>query len=165
MSDDVNNKVPSLKRTSRTTETREATAQRKPWAPPSRLDAPPAPPGYKHRWIRMNIAGAEDKMNVTAKLREGYELVRADEYPEFHSSHIDDGDYAGVISSGGMMLARIPEETAEERQAYYSSRTQDQISAADNDLLKSNAHSSMKINSPERNSRVSIGGPRNGNAD
>ena len=160
MSDDVINKVPSLKRTSRDTETREATAQRKPWAPPSRLDAPPAPPGYKHRWIRTQTAGSEDKMNVTAKLREGYELVRADEYPDFHVSHIEDGQLAGVISSGGMVLARIPEETAEERRAYYSSRTQDQISAADNDLMKSNAHSSMKITRPERNSRVSLGGPR-----
>jgi hypothetical protein len=113
----------------------------------------------------MNIAGAEDKMNVTAKLREGYELVRADEYPDYHTAHIEDGEYAGVINSGGMVLARIPEESAEERRAYYSSRTQDQISAADNDLMKSNAHSSMKINSPERNSRVSLGGPRGGNTD
>ena len=160
MSDDVKTPIPSLKRNSRDTETREATAQRKPWAPPSRLDAPPAPDGYRHRWIRTQAAGIEDKMNVTAKLREGYELVRADEYPDFHSSHIEDGQYAGVISSGGMVLARIPEETAEERRAYYESRTQDQISAADNDLLKTNARTSMKINRPERSSRTSIGGPR-----
>ena len=41
--------VPSLNRKSREAESRTATARRKPWAPPSKLDAPPAPPGYKHR--------------------------------------------------------------------------------------------------------------------
>ena len=152
--------VPKLSRSKRDTETREKTARRKSWAPPSRLDAPPAPPGYKHRWIRAESAGQDDRMNVTAKLREGYELVRADEYPEFESVVQEDGKHAGVISVGGLLLARIPEETAEERREYYQSRTHDQMRAADNDLLKTNAHSSMKINNPERQSRTSLGGPR-----
>jgi hypothetical protein len=72
----------------------------------------------------------------------------------------EDGKHAGVISVGGLLLARIPEETAEERREYYQSRTHDQMRAADNDLMKTNAHSSMKINAPERQSRVSLGGPR-----
>ena len=155
-------KVPKLKRNDRTTETREKTVRRKAWAPPSRLDAPEPPPGYKHRWIRMESGGADDRANVSAKLREGYELVRADEYPDFDSGVQDDGKHAGVIGVGGLLLARIPEETAEERQEYYSSRTHDQIRAADNDLLKTNVNSSMKINAPERQSKVSLGGPRSG---
>jgi hypothetical protein len=152
--------VPKLSRSKRESETREKTARRKNWAPPSRLDAPPAPPGYKHRWIRAESAGQEDRINVTGKLREGYELVRADEYPEFDSMIQEDGKHAGVISVGGLLLARIPEETAEERREYYQSRTHDQMRAADNDLMKTNAHSSMKINAPDRQSRVSLGGPR-----
>tara|TARA_B100001094_G_scaffold273251_1_gene279543 strand:+ start:1606 stop:2094 length:489 start_codon:yes stop_codon:yes gene_type:complete len=155
-------KVPKLKRSDRTTETREKTVRRKAWAPPSRLDAPEPPPGYKHRWIRVESGGADDRANVSAKLREGYELVRADEYPDFDSGVQDDGKHAGVIGVGGLLLARIPEETAEERQEYYSSRTHDQIRAADNDLLKTNVNSSMKINAPERQSKVSLGGPRSG---
>ena len=155
-------KVPKLKRNDRTTETREETVRRKAWAPPSRLDAPEPPPGYKHRWIRVESGGADDRANVSAKLREGYELVRADEYPDFDSGVQDDGKHAGVIGVGGLLLARIPEETAEERQEYYSSRTHDQIRAADNDLLKTNVNSSMKINAPERQSKVSLGGPRSG---
>jgi hypothetical protein len=155
-------KVPKLKRNDRTTETREKTVRRKAWAPPSRLDAPEPPPGYKHRWIRVESGGADDRANVSAKLREGYELVRADEYPDFDSGVQDDGKHAGVIGVGGLLLARIPEETAEERQEYYSSRTHDQIRAADNDLLKTNVNSSMKINAPERQSKVSLGGPRSG---
>ena len=124
--------------------------------------APPAPPGYKHRWIRAESGGVDDRTNIAGKLREGYELVRADEHPDFDSGVQDDGKHAGVISVGGLLLARIPDETAEERRQFYSSRTHDQIRAVDNDMLKTNAHSSMKINSPERQSKVSLGGPRSG---
>ena len=151
--------VPKLTRSTRDSETREKTVRRKAWAPPSRLDAPPPPPGYKHRWIRAESGGVDDRVNVAAKLREGYELVRGDEHPDFDSGVQDDAKHAGVISVGGLLLARIPEETAEERRAYYSSRTHDQLRAADNDLLKSNTGSSMKINTPDRQSKVSIGGP------
>lgn len=156
------NNVPKLNRSARDSDTRDTTARRKAWAPPSRLDAPPAPPGYKHRWIRAESGGVDDRTNIAGKLREGYELVREDEYPDFDSGVQDDGKHAGVISVGGLLLARIPDETAEERRAYYSSRTHDQIRAVDNDMLKTNAHSSMKINAPERQSKVSLGGPRTG---
>jgi hypothetical protein len=152
--------VPKLNRSARETDSRETTARRKSWAPPSRLDAPPAPPGYKHRWIRAESGGQEDRINVTGKLREGYELVRADEYPEFSSPSVDDGRHAGVISVGGLLLARIPEETAQERRQYYESRTHDQLLAVDNDLSKSNGHSSMRIQNPTRQTRVSFGGPK-----
>ena len=66
----------------RSTQTREKASRRKPWAPPSRLDAPEAPPGYQHRWIRTALRGEEDKINVHSRLREGWEPVRADEYPD-----------------------------------------------------------------------------------
>lgn len=147
-------------RTSREAETRETSTRRKPWAPPSRLDAPPAPPGYKHRWIRAEVAGHEDRINVASKVREGYELVRSDEYPDFPVPSAEDGRHAGVISVGGMLLARIPEETAAERNEHYRRRASDQVQAADNDLLKSNAHGSMRIEAPTRQSRVTFGGPK-----
>jgi len=92
----------------RSTQTREKDSRRKPWAPPSRLDAPKAPDGYTHRWIRTALRGDEDKMNVHSKLREGWEPVRADEYPGFDYAVIDEGRHAGVIGNGGLMLARIP---------------------------------------------------------
>jgi len=151
--------VPKLNRTPRTMETREKDARRKPWAPPSRLDAPPAPEGFRHRWIRAEVNGTDDRINVSSKLREGYELVRADENPDFQSTSADDGKHAGVLSVGGLLLARIPDETAQERQAYYAARTHDQLKSVDNELLKTNAHSSMKINRPERQSKVSFGSP------
>ncbi len=135
--------VPKLSRSKRSTETREETARRKSWRPPSRLDAPEAPPGYKHRWIRAESTGQEDRINVTSKLREGYELVRADEYPEFQSVVQEDGKHAGVISVGGLLLARIPEETANERNAYYQARNADQVEAIDSELMAQNQHSTM----------------------
>jgi hypothetical protein len=159
------NSVPKLSRAPRSSGSREKTARRKSWTPPSRLDAPPAPDGYKHRWIRREIAGRDDKINVSGKLREGYELVRADEYPDFQGGSVEDGKHTGVIGVGDVVLARIPEETAEERKAYYQRRTHDQIRAADNDLLKTNMHSSMRINAPERQSKTTIGGPRDGTND
>jgi hypothetical protein len=95
-------------------------------------------------------------MNVHAKLREGWEPVRADEYPNSDFATIEDGKHAGVIGNGGLMLARIPEETVHERTAYYRDRTRDQMTAVDQDLMKEQ-HPSMPIEN-RRSSRVSFGG-------
>jgi hypothetical protein len=151
--------LPKLNRSNREEGSREKTARRKAWAPPSRLDAPPAPPGFKHRWIRAEAGGQDDRINVSAKMREGYELVRADEHPDFQSPSVEDGRHAGVLGVGGLLLARIPEEMAEDRNAYYASRTHDQLQSVDNELLKSNSHSTMRINSPQRQTKVSFRDP------
>lgn len=145
-----------MDRTPRTTETRESTSRRKPWAPPSILDAPPAPEGYKNRWVRASIRGEEDKGNVFNRLRQGYEPVRADEHPEYQAPTIEDGKHAGVIGNGGLILTRVPVETAQERTAYYGGRTREQMDAVDQDLMKEQ-HPSMPINQ-QRQSRVSFGG-------
>ena len=150
----------SINRTSRAANTREKTAVRKPWAPPSMLDAPPAPDGYKHRWIRAETRGFDDTKNVSAKMREGWELVRKDEYPDFESPVIESGKYTGVFGLGGLILARIPVETVAERTAYYNQRNSDQISAVDHDMMRENAHSTMTISKPDRQQRVTFGGPR-----
>jgi hypothetical protein len=143
-------------RSPRASATRETQTRRKPWAPPSHLDAPPAPEGYVHRWVRVAMRGEEDKMNVHNKLREGWEPVRADEYPDYQAPVIDDGRYAGVIGQGGLMLCRLPVETANERSAYYGLRTREQMQAVDQDLMK-DQHPSMPIHA-NRQSRVSFGG-------
>ena len=144
-------------RTSRATTTREAGQARRPWQPPSKLDAPPAPDGYKHRWIRSETRGFDDAQNVSARLREGYELVRKDEYPDFESPVMESGKYEGVFGVGGLLLARIPVETVAERTAYFEQRNADLQEAVDHDLLRENAHSTMVIGKPERQSRVTFG--------
>lgn len=146
-------------RTPRAAKTRETESRRKPWAPPSRLDAPPAPEGYVHRWIRTSIRNEEDTMNVHTRLREGWEPVRAEEYPGYSYPVIDEGRHAGIIGQGGLMLCRIPAETAQERAEYYGSRTREQMTAVDQDLMKEQ-HPSMPI-SQSRQSRVSFGGRKN----
>lgn len=143
-------------RTPRESATRDKESRRKPWAPPSVLDAPPAPEGYKHRWVRASIRGEEDKGNVFNRLRQGYEPVRAEEHPGYQAPTIEDGKHAGVIGNGGLILTRVPIETAQERTEYYGGRTREQMTAVDQDLMKEQ-HPSMPINQ-QRQSRVSFGG-------
>ena len=146
------------KRTSRASQTREKTAQKKVWSPPSSLDAPPAPTGFKHRWVRAESLGFQDTKNVSGRIRSGYELVRADEYPESDYPVVEDGKYAGVIGVGGLVLTRVPEEIAQQRQDYYVKQHGDKVEAVDNDLMKEQ-HPDMPINI-DRQSRVTFGGSK-----
>ena len=151
------NKIEQNK-TPRAASSREKTTRRKPWAPPSSLDAPPAPDGYKYRWIRAETLGQEDNKNLNARLREGFEHVRADsndgQYPTKH-----EGKYKGVIGVGGLLLAKIPTEIVEERMSYFKQQVLDKEEAVANDLLKEQ-HPSMPVSKPDRQSRVTFGGNR-----
>ena len=149
-----------INRSSRAKDSREKEQRRKPWAPPSMLDAPPAPEGFKHRWIRAEVRGFDDRKNISASLSEGYELVRADEYPDFEAPVIDSGKFEGVFGVGGLVLARIPLETVAERTEYFRGKSQDLMDAVDHDMMRENAHSTMAINKPDRQSRVTFGGSR-----
>ena len=141
---------------SRESENRSKRERPKVWTPPSQLDAPPAPNGFKHRWIRAEAVGQMDQKNVSARLREGWDFVRADEYPNVQWPAIDSGRYEGVIAVGGLMLARIPNEIVEERSKYFAQVTQDKDDAIANDPMK-DQHPSMPI-SNERSTRVTFGG-------
>ncbi len=149
----------TIDRAARSSETREKETRRKPWSPPSRLDAPPAPEGYKHRWLRAEVNGNLDNQNIYSKLREGYELVRLEDLPEEYRGMLptmDDGKHAGVVAVGGLLLARIPDETVDERNAYFRKKAQDQLHAVDNEMMRENAHSSMRLQAPERSSRTTF---------
>jgi hypothetical protein len=102
--------------------------------------------------------GFDDTKNIAGRLRSGYELVRADEYPDHNYPSIKDGKYAGVIGVGGLVLARIPEEIAKSREEYYAKRTQEREDAIANDPLKEQ-HPSMPISS-DRQTRVTFGGTK-----
>ena len=145
-------------KTSRVSQARVKEERPKVWTPPSSLDAPPAPDGYRHRWIRAESMGFDDSKNMSGKLRSGWELVRADEYPDSDFPTLDEGRYAGVIGVGGLVLARIPEELARQREAYFDKRTADRNEALENDVLKEQ-HPSMPINQ-DRQTRVTFGGTK-----
>ena len=145
-------------KTSRASQTRDKIEVKKVWTPPNSLDAPPAPTGYRHQWIRAEILGQSDAKNVASSLREGYELVRADEYPDSDYPVVEDGKYKGVIGVGGLVLARVPEEIAKSRTEYYQRMHDDKVKAVDNDLMREQ-HKSMPINI-DRQSRTTFGGTK-----
>jgi|TARA_R110000782_G_C14805277_1_gene412247 hypothetical protein len=152
----------TLDKSSRKSDSRIETTRKKSWTLPSSLDAPPAPHGYVHRWIRTEVAGFQDAGNVSKKLREGYEFVRSDEYKDSVETNkypiIATGQYQGFIGIGGLVLARIPEEILKQRNEYFSKITQDQMTAVQNDLMKEQ-HPGMPINI-DRQTRVTFGGGR-----
>ena len=145
-------------KTARASQTRAKAESKKVWSPPNSLDAPPAPTGYRHQWIRAEILGQSDAKNIASSLREGWELVRADEYPESNYPTMHEGRYAGMIGVGGLLLARIPEEIALQIDAYYKKQNDAKEEAVDNNLMKEQ-HPSMPFNS-ERQTRVTFGGTK-----
>ena len=145
-------------KTSRASQTRTKAEAKKVWTPPNSLDAPPAPKGFRHQWIRAESMGYQDTKNVAASLREGYELVRADEYPEEDYPQMSEGRYAGIIGVGGLLLARIPEEIALQIDEYYKQKTRDKEEAINNDLMKER-QAGMKFRN-ESSSSVTFGGTK-----
>ena len=145
--------------TSRASQTRSKSERPKVWVPPSSLDAPPAPDGFRYRWIRAEVVGFQDTKNITGRLREGYELVRSEEvenasdYPT-----VEDCKYKGVIGVGGLLLAKVPEEIAQQRQQYMSYRHKERNEAVNNDLMREQDNR-MPIN-VDRQSRVTFGGTK-----
>ena len=135
-------------KTSRVSQTRAKQEKPKVWTPPSSLDAPPAPDGYRHRWLRAESMGFDDTKNITGKIRSGWELVRADEYPDEDYPVVTDGKYAGVIGVGGLVLARITEELARSREEYFRQKTLDRNEALENDVLKEQHPSCLLYTSP-----------------
>ena len=146
-------------RDSRSATSREKNSRRKPWQPPSMLDAPEAPAGFQHRWIRAEVRGHDDRANMSKRVREGFELVRAEEYPDFEAPMVEDGKHAGVIGVGGLVLARIPEETVLERSAYFQNETNEQMSGVDNDYMReSDPTMPLKHGDVERTTKGAFGG-------
>ena len=146
-------------KTSRANQTRSKSERPKVWVPPSSLDAPPAPDGFRYRWIRAEVQGYQDTTNVTSRVREGYELVRAEEVENASDYPVlDEGRYKGVIGVGGLLLAKVPIEIAKQRQEYMTKRHEERSEAVSNDLMREQ-DSRMPIN-VDRQSRVTFGGTK-----
>ena len=146
-------------KTPRASQTRSKTERPKVWVPPSSLDAPPAPKGFRYRWIRAEVAGFQDTKNIQGRIREGYELVRSEEIENASDYPIvDEGRYKGVIGVGGLLLAKVPEEIAKQREDYMKRQHEARNEAVENDLMKEQ-DKRMPINI-ERQSRVTFGGTK-----
>ena len=147
------------KKTSRANDTRSKSERPKVWVPPSSLDAPPAPDGFRYRWIRAESVGFQDTKNIASRMREGYELVRAEEVENASDYPVlDEGRYKGVIGGGGLLLAKVPIEIAKQRQEYMTRRHAERSEAVNNDLMREQ-DKRMPIN-VDRQSRVTFGGTK-----
>lgn len=134
-------------------------ARNKPWAPPSRLATPTAPPGFKYRWVRYTIKGDDDTINVMGRERQNYEAVRSEELndsdrPQFQA--LTQGRMAGVVVVGDLMLMKVPVETVEQRTDYYADRTSGLMQAVEQALDKQNSR--LAPISRDRASSTTIGG-------
>ena len=153
-------KVKNNNRSSRESEAHDNKARRKPWRPVRKLETPPAPEGYTYRWIRESMLGQEDRANVSRRLREGWELVRGTDLPaDFQLPTMDgSGRHEGVVYNEGLLLAKIPVETVEERKSHYQNVTQEQSNALDNNMFNDARQDSRYVKyDPQRDSQVTFG--------
>ena len=143
-------------RLSRDLTKRETTERVKSWAPPTLLPVPAPQDGYSFRWIRISTMNQADPTNLSAKLREGWEPVRAVDHPEMMLYGNDAAErYKDNIVIGGLILCKTPTELIEQRNAFYQQQTDNQTSSVDNHFMRQN-DPRMPLYS-ERKSSVSFG--------
>ena len=117
--------------------TRESTTRAKPYTPPAKLSAPPAPPGVSQRWVRTSVGKEVDAKNMSYRMQEGYVPVRAEDRPGYGGpSHGSDSRYAGVIGVGDLILMQNAEENVEARRDYYEKASQREIEAIDQQMFR-----------------------------
>ena len=118
--------------------TREKTARKKAWKKPEVLPSPNDEHGYAFRWIRVSTQGNVDATNVSSKLREGWEPVKATDHPEITLVSIENEKFKDNLIIGGLMLCKAPVEMVEERNTYYNDQSKAQMQSVDNGLMREN---------------------------
>jgi hypothetical protein len=125
-------------RQKRDNSTREKAVRKKAWTPPETLPSPNPEEGFTFRWVRVSSLGQVDATNVSAKLREGWEPVRAKDHEEITLVSIEQERFKDNIVIGGLMLCKAPNEMIEERNAYYTNQANQQMQSVDNNLMREN---------------------------
>jgi len=127
------------------------------WQAPEALPMPEDRPGWKHRYVRLSTLGAADPSNISSKLREGYEPVKAEEYPELMMHAATEGRFKGGIEIGGLLLCRIPAEFMEQRAKHFENLNKSQMDSVDNNFLRErDARSNMALFA-DKKSKVTFG--------
>jgi hypothetical protein len=142
-------------RDKRDNSTRETAVRKKAWTPPETLPSPNPDEGYAFRWVRVSSLGQVDATNVSSKLREGWEPVRAKDHPEIVMVSIEQERFKDNIVIGGLMLCKAPVEMIAERNAYYKNQADTQMESVDNNLMRE-SDSRMPIFN-ERKTEVKFG--------
>ena len=125
-------------RLTRELENRESTQRSKTWAPPQTLPEPEPQNGWVFRWIRTSIMGQSDPSNTSAKFREGWEPVKAEEQPKLMMQADPNSRFKGNIEIGGLLLCKAPEELMKQRDEYYAKQAKAQIQSVDNNFMRLN---------------------------
>lgn len=115
---------------------REKSMRPRAWMPPQLLPDPNPEPGYVFRWVRVSTLNTADPMNISSKLREGYEPVKASEHPEIKLFGQEDSRFPDSVMVGGLLLCKIPAEFVEQRAAYYSGQAESQMQSVDNNFMR-----------------------------
>ena len=139
----------------REVDTRQQDERPKQWQAPELLPEPDKQAGFAYRWIRVSMLNSADPRNLSSKLREGWEPVRAEEQPKFQLLVDPDSRFKDNIEIGGLLLCKTPQELVEQRTEYYEKQTQSQTDAVDNNLMRQNDPRMPLFN--ERKSTTSFG--------
>lgn len=118
--------------------TRASTTRPTKWLPPQLLPDPAPEEGYAFRWVRISTLNKDDATNISTKLREGWEPVRASDHPEVRLFGTDDKRFPDSIQVGGLLLCKTPVEFVEQRNAYYSGQAEAQMQSVDNTFMREN---------------------------
>ena len=140
---------------SRDLETRAVYERPKQWAPAELLPEPDKQPGFAYRWIRTSTLNNADPRNLSAKLREGWEPVRAEEQPALQLLVDPNSRFKDNIEVGGLLLCKTPIEFVEQRNSHFQKLTDDQTTAVDNSLMRANDPRMPLFN--DKKSSVSFG--------
>ena len=135
--------------------TREKSTRKKGWQRPEVLPSPNPEDGYDFKWVRVSTQGTVDATNVSSKLREGWEPVKADDHPEITMVTVENERFKDNVVIGGLMLCKAPQELSEERNNYYEQQTDAQITSVDNSLMRENDPRMPLFN--ERKTKVTFG--------
>jgi hypothetical protein len=125
-------------RIARELENRESAQRKMTWTPPQTLPPLPEEPGWVFRYIRTSIMGTADPSNVSAKFREGWEPVKAEDYPELKIQADPNSRFKGNIEIGGLLVCKAPKEIMDQRNTYYDRQAQAQLQSVDNNFLRLN---------------------------
>lgn len=142
-------------RNPRELDTRARSERPKQWMPPTLLPDPTPEEGYVYRWIRVSTLGTNDPGNVSGKLREGWEPVKASDHPEIQLMGGGESRFPGSIEIGGLLLCKTPAELVQQRNGYYQRQAEGQMQSVDNSYMRE-SDARMPL-FRERKSEVSFG--------
>jgi len=142
-------------RNPRELETRAKAERPKQWMVPDVLPHVNEEPGYAMRWIRVSTLGNADPRNVSMKLQEGWEPVKASDHPETYVAETGAGRFPNSIQIGGLMLCKTPKEFTEQRNAFYQRQADGQMASVDNNYMRESDPRMPLFR--ERKSEVSFG--------